>query len=343
MNKWLYLSLAVVALLVLGISFPVLAQPIVPCTGAAEYGQVKVAQVPIPWQFWATVTNATTGVTTAIDRIRISPTWLNPPVGQPAGQGTVFVRRQVARSPVAIPLEQLVWGPDGPVPEPFPGGKLEWQLVDTLPMPVEEGKDLELPIELASWEGAVLVAYEVMNDALGEGPPVLHSINEAVLEGDSPKAIVQVMVNFDVQNNTGGEVTNFELDFLGIDFSCRDIPWALGFVKGTGELWGANEDSPLVVRPINGGTEVKWVQRDRALRNSEWLHCGLMFRLGDLVDGDVGGVGATVQGYWTIIVPPSHPVPTVSQWGAIGMTIALAGCIVWMLRKRGIRLNVPRR
>ncbi|MFC1861351.1 hypothetical protein ACFLYL_03675, partial [Chloroflexota bacterium] len=50
--------------------------------------QIKVAQVPFPWQFWA-VDDAGN----VIDRIRISPTWLNPPPGQPAGDGSIFVRR----------------------------------------------------------------------------------------------------------------------------------------------------------------------------------------------------------------------------------------------------------
>ncbi|MGB6873556.1 MAG: hypothetical protein WBE46_05420 [Dehalococcoidia bacterium] len=40
--------------------------------------------------------------------------------------------------------------------------------------------------------------------------------------------------------------------------------------------------------------------------------------------------------------PPSPVgVPALSQWGAIGMIIALAGCIVWTLRKRRVSLNEP--
>ena len=43
--------------------------------------------------------------------------------------------------------------------------------------------------------------------------------------------------------------------------------------------------------------------------------------------------------------PPLAPVgvPTLSPWGAIGMIIALAGCIVWTLRKRRVSLNALHR
>jgi len=39
--------------------------------------------------------------------------------------------------------------------------------------------------------------------------------------------------------------------------------------------------------------------------------------------------------------PPPAPagVPTLSQWGAMGMIIALAGCIIWTLRRRKVSLN----
>ncbi len=130
---------------------------------------------------------------------------------------------------------------------------------------------------------------------------------EAVVETQSPLAIVEVMVNFDVHNASGQEVTNFELDFLGLDFGCDDVLWALGFVVLTGEPWGANEQNPLIVRPIvvGGvtGTEVKWIQPERPLAHCEWLHVGLSFSLA--FDSTLN---ATVQGYWTIIVPCPVPI-----------------------------------
>jgi len=41
--------------------------------------------------------------------------------------------------------------------------------------------------------------------------------------------------------------------------------------------------------------------------------------------------------------PPSAPpgVPALTHWGAIGMIVALDGCIIWTLRRRKVGLNVP--
>ena len=273
------------------------------CTDTPQYTQVKVAQVPIPWQFWAIETDPT-GVTTVIDRIRISPTWLEPPDGQPAGEGPVFIRRQAARLLGAgnmIPLEELVWDFENNTPAP----DLDWAVVDDDPVEVPVGEDVVLEIPVTPEVGAVLVAYEVYKEsAPGSGvlaaEPDGHFINEAILESESPRAIVQILVNFDIHNGTGrDDITNFELDFLGLEFGCEDVIWALGFVvPDPTELWGANEDNPLVVRPITGGTEVKWVQPDRPLSDCEWLHLGLMFNYSG---GFVDNINATVQGYWTVL------------------------------------------
>lgn len=263
-------------------------------TDTPQYTQVKVAQVPIPWQFWAIETDPT-GETTVIDRIRISPTWLNPPPGQPTGEGPVFIRRWFAVVPGAgnfIPLEELVWG-SGPGPPSM--AAFVWELVDPDPIEVVVGTDAELPIPVTEDDGAVLVAYEVTTEA---GEVVGHFINEAILESKSPQTIVQILVNFDIHNGTGrNDITNFELDFFGLNFEPEDVVWALGFVVETGEPWGANEANPLVVRPITGGTEVKWVQPDRPLEDCEWLHVGLVFNYSG---GFVDNINATVQGYWTI-------------------------------------------
>ncbi len=307
MRKGKKISLAIVAFLVLGVglALSVRAQagsgPY--CTDTPKYCQKKIAQVPIPWQFWAI--DLETGE--LIDRIRISPTWLDPGPGLPPGLGPVFVRRQFAIVPGAgnsVPLEQLVWDfVLNPPPE------LRWVMVDRDPVEVVEGEDLELriPVDGSGTDevGAVLVAYEVLLDPTGEA--VAHFINEAILETRSDLAIVEVLVNFDIHNDTGQEVTNFELDFLGLDFDCDDVLWALGFVAPTGEAWGANEQNPLIVRPIVvggvSGTEVKWIQPERPLAHCEWLHGGLSFSL--VFDSTLD---ATVQGYWTIIVPCPVPV-----------------------------------
>ncbi len=144
----------------------------------------------------------------------------------------------------------------------------------------------------------------------------------------SPPAIVEIMVNFDIHNNSGIDVTNFELDFHGLDFQCEDVRSALGFIAGQGipplpippEIWGANEENPLVVRPIPGGTEVKWVQPDNPLETCEWLHVGLVF---DCTNFDCFNnpadpvLQATVQGYWTIIEPKFCEPQTQGFWRRI--------------------------
>ncbi len=326
MKKWV--SLMVVApFLVLGVWSSALAQEAPPfpyCTDTTEYCQKKVAQVPIPWQFWGVEIDPVTGATTVIDRIRISPTWLDPPPGQPPGEGPILIRRQFARVPAGvgpIPLDQLVW--DFPSDQPAP--MLDWEPVDLRPIEVVEGEDVVLEIPVAEDDSAVLVAYEVMT---ASGEVVGHFINEAVLESMSPQTIVQIMVNFDIHNETGIDVTNFELDFLGLDFGCADVVSALGFVAGTGvppmpippEIWGANEDNPLVVRPIPGGTEVKWIQPDRPLPTCEWLHVGLVFDCTNFDcfnNPDDPTLRATVQGYWTVIEPKVCDPRTQGYWKRI--------------------------
>jgi hypothetical protein len=215
-------------------------------------------------------------------------------------------------------LEELVW--DWRYDRPVPARPdLEWQLEDPEPIEVIAGEDLELEIFLSNYPNpndikAVLVAYEVMTES---GGVVGHFINEAVLEAQSPQAIVEIMVNFDIHNATGLDVTNFELDFLGLDFGCDDVRGAVGFIAAEGippvpvippVIWGANEENPLVVRPIPGGTEVKWIQPDRPLKDCEWLHVGLVFDCTAFDCFNDDPLGATVQGYWTITEPCEEPM-----------------------------------
>jgi len=284
------------------------------CTNVPEYPQIKVTQVPIPWQFWAVEDG------TIIDLIRISPTWQDPPPGQPAGDGSIFIRRWFAVSQQPIPLRDLVWDTATDMPAP----PLDWALYDdTGPVEVIVGTDLLLEILLDGSEAAVFVAYEVMTGPEG-GPPgevAGHFVNEAILERRSPQAIVQILVNLDIHNDTDYDVTNFELDFWGLDFNCEDIIEAIGFEVESGDSWGANCDYPLIVRPIDEfGTEVKWLQPDRPLEPCEWLHVGLVLDCAgfDCFNNPDDPIErATVQGYWTVtpievpvdIKPTSCPNP----------------------------------
>lgn len=319
-----YLAIAIVPAVVLGLCLPSFAQEPPPsfiqCTDKPEYDQVKVAQVPIPWQFWAITTDPTTGVTTVTDKIRISPTWLIPPPGQPPGfTEPVLIQRQVALTSEPVELENLVWTDRGPVPG------LSWEPYDG-PTPVIEGQDILLEVEPSDEELAVLVAYEVMKETDTDREVIGHFINEAILstpEVGEPREIVEIRINFDAHNDTDYCVTNFELDFLGLSFTCEDVVKALGFVVGEPDKpWGANEENPLLVHPIEvkladgtvvKGTEVKWVQPDRPLQKCEWLHLGLAFRI-NLPD-EVDGNRVTVQGYWTELKPKVWCVEAVNPRG----------------------------
>jgi hypothetical protein len=341
-----------------------------PCTDTPYYRQKKIVQVPIPWQFWAieTISGETLQVN-IIDRIRISPTWLNSPSDQPAGEGRVFVQRWVLQSPNVIPLEALTWAGLNPETwEPVLGDPIEVK-----PLPPPEG-DVALPIPLSEHPGAVLVAYEVVREMGGGIYEVVgHFINEAVLEWSLNEVtlpttfqiapiptIVEILTNFDVHNNTDMPVTNFELDFEGLDFGCRDVMEAIGFVTARGippvpvppEPWGANADNPLVVRPIIGGTEVKWIQPDRPLQPCEWLHVGLVFRMPGFIDD----VNATVQGYWTTIIsgeapPPPPSLPplggpvsiTVMPLDKVGLMLPWAALVGLLVASTGVVVLARRR
>ena len=83
------------------------------------------------------------------------------------------------------------------------------------------------------------------------------------------------------------------------------------------EPCGVNPYNPLVVRPIDGGTEVKWIQPDRPLEHCEWLHVGLVFRIPGFIDD----VSATVQGYWTGIPKEEPGLPPPPSEVPVGITV----------------------
>lgn len=337
MRKVFTIMVALVLVLVF-LAVPVLAGP--PwVTEKAEFDQIKVAQVPLPWQFWAVTTNAD-GVTTVTDKIRISPTWVTVPPPLPTGEGEILVRRQWATLalPEPIPLEELVWEDRGPLPDLNIQWEKDsdWQIFTQTGMPPDSFFDVTVEIELPDDHNIVLVAYEIGTRQDTTPIPLEpeiqgHFINEAVVQRtnnpDPGAQIVQVFVNFDVQNNWTSDVTDFELDFAGLEILPNNITWALGYVKGTSplELWGANEESPLVVRPIEimmpdgtiqTGTEIKWVEPNRPLAPGETIHLGLSFNLDPWVTGiTTNGINATVQGYWTQVKPKVWCVETVNPHG----------------------------
>ncbi|MBI5787621.1 MAG: VWA domain-containing protein [Candidatus Schekmanbacteria bacterium] len=280
------------------------------CTNMPKLCEKRVAQVPIPWQFWGIVPNPTGGGSIVTDRIRLSPTWLKPLPGDPGGAGPVYVQRWAAVARDVFPLEKLVWD----FRQDRPGLSLDWHLIDDKPVEVDSFFDITFEIQVSSVNKAVLVAYKVF-----QGEEVVgHFINEAILQvppASSAQNIVEILINFDVHNDTGYDVTNFELDFHGLNFGCGDVKWATGFISGQGqppapvpyEPWGTNEKNDLVVRPLpTGGAEVKWIEPERPLKTCEWLHVGLVFSCNDFDcfnNPDNSNLRATVQGYWTVIDP----------------------------------------
>jgi len=338
MRRRITIALILVALVFIVLIPGIYAQterPSVYCTDTPVYDQIKEAQAPLPWQFWAYVINDD-GTITIIDRIRISPTWEKPPQIPPGppGSGPILVKRWYALSRLPIPLEVLQWEFKGnePRPEPPQLDDLKWVQVDDEPVKLSPKKDEELHITFGDGEhGAVLVAYQVLN---GEREVLGHFLNEAVLEpqprNKKVSPIAEVRVNFDIHNKTKLEVTNFELDFQGLEFTCADITGAVGFKVGEKTPWGANPQNPLIVRPIEftladgtkvNGTDVKWVEPCNPIVFCEWLHVGLSFRLREWIES----VDATVQGYWTTIPPTEAKVWCIETENPHGKNVPPAG------------------
>ncbi len=359
MKKLFFICSLVLALIMIASSV-VHANGAFPWVSDKEDGrQVKVAQVPLPWQFWAILPDGT-----VIDKIRISPTWLVPPPGLPPGEGPIFVRRQFAViTTPTIPLAELLWGdaPDSnsPTTGPLPGKPIQWTPADSDWVEVAAGQDLDLeimpPMTAMPDQWEVLVAYEVavpVTDPSGGSAKEITGrfINEAEVKLLQPTPIppppippppvpqiVQVFCNFDLHNNTQiVGINNFELDFANLVFKPQDVLWAIGFIKAHGIPpvplpqpipWGANQGSPLVVRPINNGTgtEVKWIQEDKPLVWCDWVHFGLSFNFN--WQPNQPNLPITVQGYWTTYwVPPVPELPAVAL-----LTLGLAGIAAFIV------------
>jgi len=54
------------------------------------------------------------------------------------------------------------------------------------------------------------------------------------------------------------------------------------------------------------------------------------------VDGDLDGNANCDVGAYEYIPPPPSAIPTVSQWGMIGMAIVLAAFLAWSVRRRWV-------
>ncbi len=117
--------------------------------------RVKVAQIPVPWQFWLAPDDGTIR-----DVIQLSDTYPFP----------VTLRRQFTTSPTVIPLDNLNWGV-GTGWQPNPA--------ETIVLAPGFQTDISIPVDHAN-DAAVLVRYEVDSPSL-PGSIVTRFVNEAIL------------------------------------------------------------------------------------------------------------------------------------------------------------------
>lgn len=115
--------------------------------------EVKVSQIPVPWQFWLVPPG-----NFVRDVVQLSDTF----------DGPVTIRRDFALAMDPVPLDQLNWDLAA-----------AWQPGDPSPVTLSPGSqaDLDIPVDWSRW-GAVLVRYEVTNSS--GGVPV-RFVNEAIL------------------------------------------------------------------------------------------------------------------------------------------------------------------
>jgi hypothetical protein len=103
-----------------------------PCCCEDKERQVKVKQIPVPWQFWRTIDG---GVT---DIIQLSDTYCQP----------VVVSREWAVLPVQIPLDNLTWvETEAMVMEYSMLGEKVWLGRDEEPVLLNPGDELTVDID----------------------------------------------------------------------------------------------------------------------------------------------------------------------------------------------------
>ena len=115
--------------------------------------EVKVSQIPVPWQFWLVPPG-----NFVRDVVQLSDTF----------DGPVTIRRDFALTMDPVPLDQLNWDLAA-----------AWQPGDPSPVTLSPGSqaDLDISVDWSRW-GAVLVRYEVTN---GSGDLPVRFVNEAIL------------------------------------------------------------------------------------------------------------------------------------------------------------------
>jgi hypothetical protein len=259
----------------------------------------KVAQIPVPFQWWIVGPEGE-----MIDVLAFSETY---------DQGPVYIFREWAVSDFPIPLEELQYDTT----------PVQWNFGDDFEM--FPGEVRTLPIPIGPETAATLVRYTVTRlepPLKGGVQPVTRFVTEAVLE-PGRQFITSVLVNFDLHNDLPGTAfDNFELDFFGDWLDPDMVVWWYDDDEAEPPIipaWGVD---PLV-RPfppdyfpgMPPGIEVTWIDKFDPFEFCEMHHFGLEFDPavqgpggGILYACDAGGMLYTVD-HTTGMAFPTCPLP----------------------------------
>lgn len=313
-------------LMAIGLVF-ILSGLMVTSVSCCDDGQRKIKEVPIPWQTWEPIDGAVRDV------IRLSEDF----------KETVVITRDWTYLPQPVELNDLTWDETDALVEEmgvetsvlwavgtWPTWSTGWTTLPSVTLEPGAEVAVDIPVFVVETDAAVVLRYTV---ALESEPDevVARVINEAVFEMPTAgqPVITGMLTNFDVHNNTGEDVDNFELDLYGVEPSgvddwyqkglpVDDSTWGDTFWYGG---WGTSPD----ISKIDGGTEVKWKDADHPIPSCTTVHFGVGLK--DNV------VPESVRGHWTQLCQETW----LSQWWWVlfmAIAVAVAAAVAWSLRGR---------
>jgi hypothetical protein len=212
-----------------------------------------VAENPFPWSYWKAIDDGVQDIIVLYEDYDQS----------------VFITRQWVTLNESIELSDLTWeGTES----------INWTGSDEDPVLLEPGGTVALNISTTVADAAVVVRYSVAT-VTDPDNVVVRFIEEGVFEGGE----IIPLFNFDVYNNTGEEVDNFELELYG-NITAADI-----------DVWFAGWGTPATVTTVTGvGVEIMWKDTANPI-NATSPHNHEHF--GVALKSNVGQLGA--QGFWT--------------------------------------------
>jgi hypothetical protein len=274
------------------VHFGVAVNPALPPMGVrAWWTKVnKEEQIPVPFQWWLVTEQGE-----IIDVLTLSPTYPEP----------LRVVRDFARSPVPIPLEEMLFDTTPVVWMPFG---------ETILTPGTIDEALRIPLEPGFT--SVLVRYSVYDPQFPDDPPITRFVTQAELVDPLLGPIREVLVNFDLHQWLPDRFfDNVELDLFG-DWLLPEMVRSWYAVESGVPFpaWGV----PPIVRPFppglfpempdRGGIEITWVDKFDPFEFCETHHFGLVLDPGVLGPWPAGPP-TWVQAYWTTIDRWPVPVP----------------------------------